>query len=88
MKEKCFEILKENLLLQATSRSNTFDHLVELSIDLYCELSNIDKEQFRNKIKDIKIIAWDNYNGDIKKFMNHQSFYEDLINGLKEKGHA
>lgn len=82
MKDKCFELLKENLLLQTAGGFSMFDKSIDLIIDIYCELSNINKETFLEKLNNIKMIAWEGYDCH-KQFEKHQSTYEYLIDTLR-----
>jgi hypothetical protein len=83
MKEKCFELLKEQLLLQSAGGFEMFDNPISLTIDIYCEMCEIDNEQFRKKLRDIGAMVWDNYDGDIKTWRSHQDLYKRLIDTLR-----
>ena len=85
MKEKCFQLLKEQWLLQSAGGLAIFDKTISLTVDIYCELVNINREEFIAKWCDIWTAAWNEYGGDLKSWRGRQDLYSRLIDTLEVK---
>lgn len=57
-KEKCFKVLKNCLLEETAGAGNLMDEPIEFLIEVYCELTNTNKDDFITKLNIIKRAAW------------------------------
>lgn len=77
MREKVFSLLKELLLLQSAGQMiDLFEAPIEKTIEIYCELINRSKEDFKQELKTIQETIW---NGEKVSFSRLQARYERLI---------
>lgn len=83
MCNKCFELLKEQLLWQSAGGFDSYNKSIDLTIQIYCELCNIDEQEYKEKVSYVKSLAWDNYYNNVNKEYNnwetYQKNYEKLI---------
>lgn len=83
MEKKCFQLLKELLLRQTQGAFEVLDKSIDLTIDLYCEISNIEREKFVKELNEVAHSIWDKYDGDFKNWHNYQKLYERVIDTLE-----
>ena len=85
MNEKCFELLKELLLQREAGAYETTDKALSLTIDIYCEQMNIEREEFIKQLSAIYHMAWDRcrYADDLANWKMRIKTYERLINTLQ-----
>lgn len=83
MKEKAFVLLKELLLLQSAGGFDMFNNAIELAIDVYCEITETDKEKFNEDLHAIQASVW--HEGcRCSDFKSRQSTYSLLLDILKK----
>ena len=80
MKEKAFELLKELLLLQSAGGGETLSDVIEMTIDIYCELTAKDKEKFKAELMAIQAFVWSKRNDSNFKIL--QKNYATLIDNM------
>lgn len=83
-KEKCFKVLKNCLLQQTAGAGNSMDEPIDFLIEVYCELTNTDKNDFITKLNIIKEAAWSNWHVD-NEWQERQKRYDLFIDTLEIK---
>jgi hypothetical protein len=80
---KKFELLKELLLLREAGGSDSLDKSISLTIDVYCEGANINRDEFIDSLRKIYNLVWSNSYKDTKEWWNKQQTYKMLLNNLE-----
>ena len=80
MKDKAFELLKELLLLQSAGGFDMYNQSIEIAIDIYCELANKDRNNFKADLIAISSFIWSKRNSS--NFNILQQNYAMLIDNL------
>ena len=88
MKEKCFKLLKEQMLFATAGAWNSMDIMIDYTIDIYCEMTGANKEEFIRTWKEIYNVVWKtnaNYLCDSNAWEKCQKQYELLLDVLEVK---
>lgn len=83
MKDKSFKLLKELLLLQTAGADNLLDESINIAIDMYCEIANINNTEFIAKLDTIKKTVWVVPSCEFDGWEQRQATYEKMIDSLK-----
>lgn len=58
MRKKQFQLIKELMLHQMAGAGDSVEEVIDLAIDVYCEMTNTDAEAFKKEWQHRKYIIW------------------------------
>ena len=88
MKKKQFELIKELMLHQMAGAGDSVEKSLDLAIDVYCEMNNINAEEFKKEWQHRKSNVWSldgKWLMDMDLWKRNMELYEIAINDMEVK---
>jgi hypothetical protein len=86
MRKKQFQLIKELMLHQMAGAGDSVEKSIDLAIDVYCEMTNTDANEFKKEWQHRKLIIW-SLNGkwlmDNELWKRYMVLYEIAIDEME-----